>query len=127
MEEKEIKYDLQERLIDFAILIIKIAETMKRTYAAQYVKGQMVRSGISPTLHYGEVKAAESADDFIHKVKVILKELRETYNALQITKRAQLSNNPEFVDNAIRECNEFIAIFVKSIDTAQKNKAKKNK
>lgn len=125
MEEKKNKYDLQQRLIDFSILIIKIAETMNKSYPAQYVKGQMVRSGISPGLHYGEARAAESADDFIHKVKVILKELRETFNGLQITKKAQLSNNPKLIDEAIQECNELIAIFVKSIDTAQKNKGKK--
>ena len=72
MEEKKNKYDLEQRLIDFAILIIRMDETMNKSFAAQYVKRQMLRSGISPSLHYGEVKAAESADDFIHKVKVIL-------------------------------------------------------
>ena len=121
MEEKKNKYDLEQRLIDFAILIIRIAETMNKSFAAQYVKRQMLRSGISPSLHYGEVKSAESADDFIHKVKVILKELRETFNALKITKQAPFSSNLKLLDEGITECNELIAIFVTSINTAQKN------
>lgn len=125
MDEKKNKYDLDQRLIDFAILIIRIAETMNKSYPAQYVKGQMVRSGISPGLHYGEVRAAESADDFIHKVKVILKELRETFNGLKIIKQAPLSNNLNLIDTGIKECNELISIFVTSIDTAQKNKLKR--
>ncbi|HVZ98262.1 MAG TPA: four helix bundle protein [Chitinophagaceae bacterium] len=83
METKR-KYDLEERLIDFAALIIKVSEKLYKTNAGIYVEGQMVRSGTSPALHYGEAQSAESRADFIHKVKVLLKELRETRNALLI-------------------------------------------
>ena len=121
MEEKKNKYDLDLRLIDFSLSIIRISETMNKSFPSQYVKKQMLRSGISPALHYGEVKAAESADDFIHKVKIILKELRETFNALTITSRANFSNNSILIYEGIKECNELIAIFVTSINTAQRN------
>lgn len=128
MEEKR-KYDLDERLIDFAVLIIAIAENLCNTTAGNHIAGQLVRSGTSPALHYGEAQSAESRADFIHKIKIILKELRETKNSLRITKRVPLTNKFENVDTALIECNELISIFMKSVDTAKKNleAEKKNK
>jgi four helix bundle protein len=86
MEEKR-KYDLEERLIDFAILIIQITESLFNTRAGNHIAGQLVRSGTSPALHYGEAQSAESRTDFIHKLKILLKELRETKTALRIIKK----------------------------------------
>lgn len=118
------KYDLEDRLIEFAVLVITIAENLKNTRAGNHIAGQMVRSGTSPALNYGEAQSAESLSDFIHKFKILLKELRETRVALKITKRVPLIIDIEPVDKGLIECNELISIFVKSIDTAKKNKIK---
>jgi four helix bundle protein len=129
MEEKR-KYDLDERLIDFAVLIIAITESLYNTRTGNHIAGQLVRSGTSPALHYGETQSAESRADFIHKIKVILKELRETKNALRIIKKVPLTDKMEPVDKSLKECNELISIFMKSVETARKNmesEKKKNK
>ena len=116
------KFDLEERLIEFAILIIQITENLYNTRAGNHVAGQLVRSGTSPALLYGEAQSAESINDFIHKLKVLLKELRETYIALKIIKKVPLTSRLDIVEKTITECNELISIFVKSIETARKKK-----
>lgn len=83
--------DLGRRLINFSILIIQLCDTLFNSRAGSTIAGQLIRSGISPALHHGEMKDAESTNDFIHKAKVVLKELRETYNALQIIKQVPLT------------------------------------
>ncbi|KAA9038012.1 four helix bundle protein [Ginsengibacter hankyongi] len=117
----ERKYDLEDRLIDFAVLIIRITENLFNTKAGNYIGGQLVRSGTSPALHYGEAQSAESRNDFIHKLKILLKELRESRSAMKIIKNAPLAENMELVEKGLLECNELISIFVKSIETAKKN------
>jgi four helix bundle protein len=119
------KFDLEERLIDFSILIIEIAENLHSTPAGRHISGQIVRSGTSPALQYGEAQSAESRNDFIHKLKILLKELRETLVALKIIKRVPLANKMEIIDKSLTECNELIAIFNKSIETAKRNNQKK--
>lgn len=118
------KFDLEERLIDFAVLILEIGESLFNTRAGNHIGGQIIRSGSSPALNYGEAQSAESRNDFVHKFKIILKELRETNVALEIIKRKPLIKKTELVDKAMKECNELISIFVKSIETANKNKLK---
>ena len=98
-----------------------ISESLYKTPAGRHISGQIVRSGTSPALLYGEAQSAESRSDFIHKVKVLLKELRETFIGLKIIKRAPLTNKMEIVDKGLIECNELISIFNKSIETAKKN------
>ncbi len=78
------KYDLEDRLIEFAVRIIDIAEALPASVAAKNLGGQIVRSGTSPALNYGEAQAAESKADFVHKMKICLKELRETHVCLKI-------------------------------------------
>jgi four helix bundle protein len=119
------KYDLEERLIEFAILIIKLAESLNNTKAGNHIAGQLVRSGTSPALQYGEAQSAESRNDFIHKLKILLKELRESLVALKIIKRVPLISKIDLLEKALVECNELIAIFVKSIETAKKNNDKR--
>jgi four helix bundle protein len=119
------KFDLEERLIGFAVLIIEISESLHNTPAGKHISGQIVRLGTSPALQYGEAQSAESSADFIHKLKVLLKELRETFVGLKIIKRVPLSNKMENVEKGLIECNELIAIFNKSIETAKKNSEKK--
>ena len=116
----EVKYDLEERLIDFAIIVSDIVEGLPATRIGNYIAGQLVRSGCSPALNYGEAQSAESRNDFIHKMKIILKELRESLVSLKIIERKRLFNIDRILA-AENECNQLIAIFVKSIETAKKN------
>lgn len=120
------KFDLEDRLIDFSVIIIEISESLKNTSAGRHLSGQVVRSGTSPALQYGEAQSAESSADFIHKLKILLKELRETLVNLKIIKRVSLSNKTELLDKGLTECNELIAIFNKSIETARRNNQKKS-
>lgn len=118
------KHDLEERLINFAVLIVKIVEEMPNTKSANHLSGQLLRSGTSPALNYGEAQSGESRKDFIHKIKVVLKELRESIICLKIIYRTKLYKAEENILLALRESNELIAIFVKSVATAQKNSQK---
>ena len=77
-EDKNKKYNLEKRLIDFAVRIINVVEALPNTRAGNHIAGQLVRCGTSPAPNYGEAQSAESRNDFIHKIKIVLKELRET-------------------------------------------------
>lgn len=120
MMKEDKKYDLEERLIDFAVLIIKIANGLPKTFAGNNLSNQIIKSSNSSALHYGEAQSAESKRDFIHKMKVVLKELRETLIGLKIIKKVNLYNDIELLEFAMKENNELISIFVKSIETASK-------
>ena len=123
-EKPTIKFDLEDRLFDFAIRISEVAESLPNTILGKYIKGQMIRSGTSPALNYGEAQSAESINDFIHKLKIVLKELRETLVCLKIIKRKPLIASASKLSPIIEENNELISIFVKSIETAKKNSKK---
>lgn len=112
---------LEERLISFAVLIIQIAEKFPRSNVGLYLSGQLTRSGTSPALNYGEAQSAESRKDFIHKIQIVLKELRETLICLKIADRSFKMQQKESLEAAINECNELISIFVKTVETARKN------
>jgi four helix bundle protein len=112
------KYDLEERLIDFALMIDVIIEDLPSTKLANHLAGQLVRSGTSPALNYGEAQSAESQKDFIHKMQIILKELRETRIILRIIIKKPLLNI-DIVNSILLENEELIAIFAKSIKTAK--------
>ncbi len=119
------KYDLEERLIEFCLLVIEIVELLPENKVGNHIGGQLLRSGSSPAFNYGEAQSAESRSDFIHKMRICLKELRESRIALKIIMRKPLLNQSEKVERALKECNELIAIFVKSISTAEKNRKAK--
>ncbi len=118
------KFDLEERLVNFSVLIIEIVESMPNTRAGNHLSGQLIRSGTSPALNYGEAQSAESRKDFIHKMKISLKELRETFVCLKIIYKSKLFKIEEKMNAIMKENNELISIFVKSITTAQNNDAK---
>ncbi len=122
----EPKFDLNERLVDFAVAIIELAEMLPQTFACRHMAGQMIRSGTAPALHYGEAQGGESRSDFVHKMKVALKELRETFNALRIVKKAKWLP-VEKLDPILDENNQLISIFVRSVETAYKNDQKDKK
>ena len=115
-------FDLQERLISFAVRVMNVVEALPENRIGNHVAGQLLRAGTAPAPNYGEAQSAESRRDFIHKLKVSLKELRETAVWLFLIQRKPLIQPPETLASVIAECNELISIFVASIKTAQKNK-----
>ncbi|HUR64849.1 MAG TPA: four helix bundle protein [Chitinophagaceae bacterium] len=111
------KFDLEDRLIAFACTCLEICDMLPNTKAGQNLEHQLSKSGTATALIYGEAQAAESKADFIHKLKLVLKEIRETTVNLKIIKRKPLVVN-EKVDFALAESHELRAIFQKSITTA---------
>ncbi len=110
------RYDLEDRLINFAVQICLLTDRFPSTPIARHVSTQITRSGTSPLANYGEAQAAESRQDFVHKLKVCLKELRETLAWLKFAERMNLCL--ETIDALRNECNELISILVASIKTA---------
>jgi four helix bundle protein len=124
--EKEFVKDLENRLIAFAVKIVQFVEELPATFAGKAFANQLVRSGTSPALNYGEAQSSESPKDFIHKVKIVLKELRETLVILKIIKRSCIYKGKTDIDEMMKENDELIAIFVASVNTALKNINRKN-
>ena len=115
-------FDLEKRLLEFASAIIDISENLPRSRAGNHVSGQLLRSGTSPYSNHGEAESAESPDDFIHKLKVCLKELRETKRWLRLIHRLAWLRTGKELAFALNEVEELIRIFVASIRTASKNR-----
>lgn len=117
--------DLEDRIINFAVLIINLIEDVKNNYAGNYYGHQLIRSSGSPALNYGEARSAESHKDFIHKMGICLKELRESHNCLKIINRANLfKGNQIKMDEILDENNQLISIFVASIKTSKSKNSK---
>ena len=121
MSKDDREFDLEDRLIDFAVRIIQVAQSLPKTRIGNHIAGQLVRCGTSPAPNYGEAQGAESRADFIHKMKVCLKELRETRVWLLMIVRANLIKPTSKLDSLIDEGNQLISIFVTSINTAREN------
>jgi len=119
--------NLEERLINFAVSIIGIAEKIKKSYAGNDLSAQLIRSSTSSAQNYAEAQSSESRKDFLHKIKIVLKELRETRVSLIIVQKTELYPDDDNIKSAIKESNEFIAIFVTSTVTARKNMEQENK
>ena len=122
MSKDKRTFDLEERLIDFAVRIIRIAESLPKTKIGNHIAGQLIRCGTSPAPNYGEAQSAESRSDFIHKMKICLKELRETKVWLIMIVRANLLKSKFKLESDIHENDELISIFMASIKTAKQNK-----
>ena len=112
------KYDLDERLLDFLVGIIRITEALPNTRAGNHVAGQLLRSGTSPHPNHGEAQAAESGKDFIHKMSICLKELRESLRWLRLIEKAKLVEDKSNLQLLLKESDELVRIFVASIKTA---------
>ncbi len=121
-EKREQRFDLEERLIDFCVQVIDLAEALPHTRVGNHIAGQLIRCGTSPAPNYAEAQSAESRNDFIHKMKLVLKELREVRVWLLIIQRKALVKIPEKVSTILPECNELISIFVASVKTAKRNR-----
>jgi len=126
MSKDNRKFDLEERLIDFAVRIIRTAESLPKTKTGNHISGQLIRCGTSPAPNYGEAQSAESLADFIHKMKICLKELRETRVWLLMIVKTNLLKPASKLEPLIDENNELISIFVKSVNTAKKNRSRKS-
>src|SRR5574343_1996942 len=107
------RFDLEERLISFACLGLSVCELLPTTRAGSNLDHQLSKSCTAPALIFGEAQAAESKADFIHKMKLVLKELKETSINLKIIKRKPLVKDV-LVDQALDECGQLIGIFLKS-------------
>ncbi len=119
--------ELEERLVVFSGNIIDIAQNLVENKTSNNISGQMIRCGTAVALIYGEAQSAESRKDFIHKISMILKELRECNIGLKLIKHSRLYINPEAIEIVMKENNELISIFVKSIETAKRNLANSEK
>ena len=113
--------ELEDRLIAFSGLMITIAKKLFRSEIGKILGRQLVRSGTSSALNYGEAQSAESGRDFIHKSKIVLKELRETSVAQKIILRSELITHSDLLEKGILENDELILIFAKTSKTAQRN------
>ena len=111
--------ELEHRLIDFAVRIVKLSANLPRTPAGKHIAGQILRSGTSPAPNYGEARGAESHADFIHKLRIVLKELNETSIWLRVIKRSRILK-PELLTEIILENNELCRVFTTSLKTARK-------
>ncbi len=117
---KEPIYDLQDRLIDYAVRIIKLSEALPDSKAGKHVASQILHSGTSPAPNYGEAQSAESKADFIHKIKIGLKELRETEIWLKIISKVPMVEPASQLAPLLLETDELIAILFTSAETARK-------
>jgi four helix bundle protein len=121
------KYNLEERSMEFAVRVIHVSESMKRTPAGTYVADQLLPSGTSPLGHHGEAEGADSRADFIHKLKVCYKELRESRRSFRLVHRTPLVAKPDLVVSLLTESDELVRIFSASISTAEKNRERRKR
>jgi four helix bundle protein len=116
------KYDLEQRLLEYSARVIKVVESVPATRVGNHISDQLLRSGTSAYPNHGEAQAAESKKDFVHKIRIALKELREAYRWLRLIKYVKLIAKSERLDGLIDETDQLIKIFVASIKTAQGKK-----
>jgi four helix bundle protein len=114
------KYDLEDRLLEFALEIVQLVESLPSTRAGNHIAGQLLRCGTSPLSNHGEVEAAESRKDFLHKLRICLKELRGTKRWLRLSGRLKLTQASDLT-LCLNEVEELIRIFAASVRTAEEN------
>ena len=117
------QYNLEDRLLDYAAMVIKLVEHLPSTRAGNHIAGQLIRSGTSPLSNHAEAEAAESRADFIHKLRICLKELRESKRWLRLIHKVIASNSVPELTAILAETDELIKIFVASIKTASQRKS----
>jgi len=120
-------YDLEDRLVDYTCRMIDVTESLPKTRSGNYMAGQLIRSCHSPAFNYSEAQAAESPDDFIRKLKVVLKELKECRTSLKIIIKKRYISPQTKLEPIYKETEELIAIIGKCISTAENNRKKKGK
>src|SRR5438309_7367676 len=110
--------ELEERLIDFAVRVVKLSAALPRTSAGKHIAGQILRSGTSQAPNYGEARGAESHADFVHKLRIVLKELNETAIWLRIIERGRIVQT-ELLADVMQENKDLCRIFTASLKTAR--------
>ena len=120
-EEGKRRFDLEGRLLEFASAVIDLSEKLPNTRAGNHVAGQLLRSGTAPLPNHAEAEDAESRDDFIHKLKLCLKELRETQRWVRLVSRKGWAKDGPTLPFVLGECEELIRIFYSSVLTARRN------
>ena len=115
------KKELEERLVEFSVMIFNLSRLVDKTFFNNYLINQLLRSSASAALNYGEAQSAESKRDFIHKVSIVLKELRESHINLKIIAKSGVIDHPVGVADALEENNQLVAIFYKTLKTAKEN------
>lgn len=113
------KFDLEDRLVDFSCRIVEVVEALPSTRAGNYIAAQLIRCGLAPGLLYGEAQGAESRADFIHKMRICLKELKEI--CLKVITKTNMIKPVKRLDSIKSENDQLISIVGKSIETAKKN------
>jgi len=121
---KERDYDLEDRFVIFSTRLVELAKILPKTKSGNYIRDQLTRCGCSPAMNYGEAQSAESRDDFIHKMKVVLKELKEVRVCLKLIFHQRLINDEKLLLDLRQENEELIAITFTSIRTATNNNKK---
>ena len=114
------RYDLEERLLNFTVGVVRLADALPNTKAGNHIAGQLLRCGSSPLANHGEVEAAESRKDFLHKLRICLKELREIWRWLRLIGRLELADGAT-LSATLTEVEELIRIFAASVRTTEKN------
>ena len=123
-EDPKRTYDLEERLLSYGAQIITLTRLLSTGYAERHVGNQLLRAGTAPLSHHGEAQAAESPADFIHKLRLALKELREAERWLKLIKRADLAPQNDYLSPLLDETDQLVRIFVSSIATAEQRRTK---
>lgn len=118
--------DLSERLLDFAADVGLMSEKIPDTRLGRHISGQIVRSATSPAPNYEEARAAESRGDFIHKLSICLKEMRETRCWLRMLGKSKLMPM-ELLRHSLDECDQLCSIMGQSINTARRNDTRRSK
>jgi four helix bundle protein len=113
-------YDLEDRLVYFAVGVLKFVDTLPSNFVGKYYKSQMIRSGGSSALNYGEAQGAESRRDFVHKMQIVLKELRETQIALRILGLRGIGDEGE-VKSLQNEVSQLVAICTSIVSKVKQN------
>jgi len=123
IDSQALACELEERLINFAVRIINLSNRLPKTSAGKHISGQILRSGTSPAPNYGEARGAESRADFVHKIRVVLKELNETSIWLRIIERSQLLSRESLME-IIKENRDLCRIFAASLKTSRGSPSK---
>ena len=113
--------EIEDRLVKFSSSTFHLTGKMIKSDYSLVLSNQLLRSSTSSALNYGEAQGAETKKDFIHKIGIVIKELRESHINLQIIKESQICEDVKFLENIIRENNELLSIFFATLKTAKKN------
>ena len=112
--------ELEDRLISFSAIIFNSSKLIGDNDFDRYLINQILRSSASSALNYGEAQAAESKKDFIHKISIVLKELRESNVNIKILQRTEIISDTQIIEKALEESNQLASIFYRTIQTAKK-------